>query len=67
MTNAVNVAVVFDANGSTEVYQGYGYHLPDAKAERPFGLSSYPAIVSIPSVCLVYFYLGTMYSNIVLL
>ncbi|XP_062517091.1 KICSTOR subunit 2-like isoform X2 [Corticium candelabrum] len=49
VTNAVNVAVVFDANGSTEVYQGYGYHLPDAKAERPFGLSSYPAIVSIPS------------------
>jgi hypothetical protein len=47
--NATVVSVIFDTNGSSCVYQGQGYCIPDPKAERPSGLSSYPAIVAIPT------------------
>ena len=48
--NAAVVAVIFDTNGSSFVYRGHGYWIPDPKAEQPSGLSSYPAIVAIPTV-----------------
>lgn len=47
-SDAFNVSLILDANSMEQVCSGHGYKLPNIERERPRGMDTYPAIVSLP-------------------
>eukprot|EP00112_Aurelia_sp_Birch-Aquarium-sp1_P008023 Seg1877.4 transcript_id=Seg1877.4/GoldUCD/mRNA.D3Y31 product="KICSTOR complex protein C12orf66-like" protein_id=Seg1877.4/GoldUCD/D3Y31 len=46
-SDAFNVSLVLDTNSMSNVCSGHGYFLPNIERDRPTGMDTYPAIVSL--------------------
>ena len=51
-SDAFNVSLVLDTNSMSDVCSGHGYFLPNIERDRPTGMDTYPAIVSLLDVSL---------------